>query len=172
MLNSQRLPRAQRGFECCLLHGNRPVKERNAGRLRQYGVKAPRSAQAASASVIPAWSAGIQANMDVSGSILAGLDAGYPCRHDEDLRFPVVWASVSLRITSRRHVHVFEESSVGQTASLNPDSAFKPTSPQTPGAIVEQRRRPTAKLQSHFALWHFVAIRLTLPSLHRRSMAA
>jgi hypothetical protein len=24
--------------------------------------------------------------MDVSGSILANLDAGYPCRHDEDLR--------------------------------------------------------------------------------------
>jgi hypothetical protein len=33
--------------------------------------------------VIPAWSAGIQADMDVSGSILANLDAGYPCRHDE-----------------------------------------------------------------------------------------
>jgi len=33
--------------------------------------------------VIPAWSAGIQIDMDVSGSILANLDAGYPCRHDE-----------------------------------------------------------------------------------------
>jgi hypothetical protein len=32
--------------------------------------------------VIPAWSAGIQVDMDVSGSILASLDAGYPCRHD------------------------------------------------------------------------------------------
>jgi hypothetical protein len=40
--------------------------------------------------VIPAWSAGIQANMDVSASILANLDAGYPCRHDEDLRFHVL----------------------------------------------------------------------------------
>jgi hypothetical protein len=33
--------------------------------------------------VIPAWSAGIQADMDVSGTILSNLDAGYPCRHDE-----------------------------------------------------------------------------------------
>jgi hypothetical protein len=33
--------------------------------------------------VIPAWSAGIQVDTDVSGSILANLDAGYPCRHDE-----------------------------------------------------------------------------------------
>jgi hypothetical protein len=28
--------------------------------------------------VIPAWSAGIQVNMDVSGGILAALDAGHP----------------------------------------------------------------------------------------------
>jgi hypothetical protein len=34
-------------------------------------------------SVIPAWKAGIQDEMDVSGSVLANLDAGYPCRHDE-----------------------------------------------------------------------------------------
>src|SRR5262249_54346401 len=33
--------------------------------------------------VIPAWSAGIQADTDVSGRILANLDAGYPCQHDE-----------------------------------------------------------------------------------------
>ena len=33
--------------------------------------------------VIPVWSAGIQVDMDVSGSILVNLDAGYPCRHDE-----------------------------------------------------------------------------------------
>ena len=33
--------------------------------------------------VIPAWSAGIQVYTDVSGTILANLDAGYPCRHDE-----------------------------------------------------------------------------------------
>jgi hypothetical protein len=45
--------------------------------------------------VIPAWSAGIQVNMDVSGSILANLDAGYPCRHDDGPRFHVLWASVS-----------------------------------------------------------------------------
>jgi hypothetical protein len=25
-------------------------------------------------------------DMDVSGGILANLDAGYPCRHDDDLR--------------------------------------------------------------------------------------
>jgi hypothetical protein len=37
--------------------------------------------------VIPAWSAGIQADMDVSGGILSDLDAGNPCRHDEDLYF-------------------------------------------------------------------------------------
>ena len=41
--------------------------------------------------VIPAWSAGIQADMDVSGRIRAKLDAGYPCRHDEDLYFHVLW---------------------------------------------------------------------------------
>jgi len=36
--------------------------------------------------VIPAWSAGIQLDMDVSGGILASLmDAGDPSRHDEDL---------------------------------------------------------------------------------------
>ncbi|HEX2261186.1 MAG TPA: hypothetical protein VHJ56_06100, partial [Candidatus Binatia bacterium] len=34
--------------------------------------------------VIPAWSGGIQIDMDVSGGILASLDAGYPCRHDGD----------------------------------------------------------------------------------------
>jgi hypothetical protein len=44
--------------------------------------------------VIPAWSAGIQFDMDVSGRILANLDAGYPCRHDEDLYFHVLRASV------------------------------------------------------------------------------
>ena len=37
--------------------------------------------------VIPAWSAEIQIDMDVSGGILAHLDAGHPCRHDEDLQF-------------------------------------------------------------------------------------
>jgi hypothetical protein len=40
--------------------------------------------------VIPAWSAGIQVAKDVSGNILANLDAGYPCRHHEDLRFHVL----------------------------------------------------------------------------------
>jgi hypothetical protein len=47
------------------------------------------SVSSSSDCVIPARSAGIQANMDVSGSILANLDAGYPCRHDKDLRFHV-----------------------------------------------------------------------------------
>jgi hypothetical protein len=38
--------------------------------------------------VIPAWSAGIQADMDASGRILANLmDTGDPCRHDGDLHF-------------------------------------------------------------------------------------
>jgi hypothetical protein len=36
---------------------------------------------------IPAWSAGIQTDMDVSGGILANPIAGHPCRHDEDLHF-------------------------------------------------------------------------------------
>jgi hypothetical protein len=45
--------------------------------------------------VIPAWSAGIQVYMDVSGGILANLDAGYPGRHDDDLHFHVLQASVS-----------------------------------------------------------------------------
>jgi hypothetical protein len=34
-------------------------------------------------SVIPAWRAGIQVDMDVYWSVVASLDAGYPCRHDE-----------------------------------------------------------------------------------------
>jgi hypothetical protein len=40
--------------------------------------------------VIPAWTAGIQIYMDVSGCILASLDAGHPCRHDGDLCFHVL----------------------------------------------------------------------------------
>jgi hypothetical protein len=32
--------------------------------------------------------------MDVSGRILARLDAGHPCRHDGDLYFRVLWESV------------------------------------------------------------------------------
>ena len=32
--------------------------------------------------------------MDVSGGILANLDAGNPCRHDDDLHFHVLRASV------------------------------------------------------------------------------
>jgi hypothetical protein len=40
--------------------------------------------------VIPAWSAGIQIDMDVSGGVLANLGAGHPCRHDEDLHFHVL----------------------------------------------------------------------------------
>jgi hypothetical protein len=32
--------------------------------------------------VVPAWSAGTQVHMDVSGRIPAELDAGSPCRHD------------------------------------------------------------------------------------------
>jgi hypothetical protein len=48
----------------------------------------PRSVQAKPLDcVIPAWSAGIQADTDVSGRIPANLDAGHPCRHDEDLHF-------------------------------------------------------------------------------------
>jgi hypothetical protein len=50
--------------------------------------------------VIPAWSAGIQVDMDVSGGILAKLDAGNPCRHDENRPFHVLWASVSSWLTS------------------------------------------------------------------------
>jgi hypothetical protein len=32
--------------------------------------------------VVPAWSAGTQVHMDVSGGVPAGLDASSPCRHD------------------------------------------------------------------------------------------
>jgi len=42
--------------------------------------------------VIPAWSAGIQIDMDASGRILVNLDAGYQCRHDEDHVFHSPWA--------------------------------------------------------------------------------
>jgi hypothetical protein len=34
--------------------------------------------------------------MDVSGRILANLDAGYPCRHDEDVRFHIPFVLQSL----------------------------------------------------------------------------
>jgi hypothetical protein len=52
----------------------------------------PRSIQAEPLdSVIPAWSAGIQVDMDVSGGILATLDAGYPCRHDAEIHFHPLW---------------------------------------------------------------------------------
>jgi hypothetical protein len=40
--------------------------------------------------VIPAWTAGIQVYMDVSGRIRASLDTGNPCRHDGDLHFHAV----------------------------------------------------------------------------------
>jgi hypothetical protein len=33
--------------------------------------------------------------MDVSGGILANLDAGHPCQHDEDLLSNVLWVSIS-----------------------------------------------------------------------------
>jgi hypothetical protein len=42
--------------------------------------------------VIPAWSAGIQFDIDVSGGIRTHLmDAGHPCRHDEALHFHLLW---------------------------------------------------------------------------------
>jgi hypothetical protein len=50
-----------------------------------------RSVQAQLPWVIPAWSAGIQIDMDVSGSVRASLDAGHPNRHDEDLHFHSLW---------------------------------------------------------------------------------
>ena len=53
-------------------------------------------------SVIPAWSAGIQVDMDVSGSILANLDAGYPCRHDDLLNNLVATAISQLIFTKTR----------------------------------------------------------------------
>jgi len=52
--------------------------------------KDTKSTKSTKVCVIPAWSAGIQVNMDVSGRVLANLDAGYPCRHDEDLYFHVL----------------------------------------------------------------------------------
>jgi hypothetical protein len=38
-------------------------------------------------SVFPARTAGIQIDMDVSTGVLETLDAGYPCRHDEQQLF-------------------------------------------------------------------------------------
>ena len=49
--------------------------------------EAPRSVEEPLDYVIPAWTAGIQVYMDVSGGILADPDAGHPCRHDDDLKF-------------------------------------------------------------------------------------
>src|SRR5262249_7107403 len=49
-------------------------------------LKEPRSVQADLFDfVVPAWSDGTQADMDVSERILAELDAGHPCRHDDDV---------------------------------------------------------------------------------------
>jgi hypothetical protein len=42
-----------------------------------------RSVQVESLLTHPAWSAGIQTDMDVSGTHPENLDASYPCRHDK-----------------------------------------------------------------------------------------
>jgi hypothetical protein len=49
--------------------------------------------------------------MDVSGGILANLDAGYPCRHDEDLRF---YASLGERKLMNHFVVKFKFFLVGR----------------------------------------------------------
>ena len=54
------------------------------------------SMQMPSICVVPAWNAGTQVNMDVSGYILASLDAGYLCRHDDDMQSHVLWTGVKL----------------------------------------------------------------------------
>jgi hypothetical protein len=71
-----------------IAHGKRCQGENAVASLKKLsgGISISLSSQH---SVIPAWSAGIQANMDVSGASLQNLDAGYPCRHDEDLRLYV-----------------------------------------------------------------------------------
>ena len=62
-----------------------------ASKIRE--VEAPRSVLVQLLDcVIPAWSAGIQADMDVSERILRS--PGNPCRHDENLHFHVLWVSV------------------------------------------------------------------------------
>src|SRR2546425_8087543 len=52
--------------------------------VENKGVQRLRSVQAGALDwVIPACSAGVRLTRMFSGSILANLDAGYPCRHDE-----------------------------------------------------------------------------------------
>jgi hypothetical protein len=43
-----------------------------------------------------------------------------------------------------------------------PNSAAETINLQAARRSLEQRRRPTLKLQSHFSLWHFVAVRAEL----------
>ena len=60
-------------------------------RLKIRGVAA--SVSSNRPSIRHAWSAGIQIDMDVSGGVLANLDAGGPCRHDGDLHL-VSWRDI------------------------------------------------------------------------------
>jgi hypothetical protein len=63
----------------------------------KISLNAFRSAKAeAFNSVIPAWRAGIQVDMDVSARIRANLDTGYPCRYDELWLFIFLYGSGSL----------------------------------------------------------------------------
>src|SRR5438309_1894863 len=55
--------------------------------------------------VIPAWSAGIQGYTDVFGSILANLDTGYPCRHDEVCIF-IAYGRAEIQATLRGGVAI------------------------------------------------------------------
>ena len=57
-----------------------------ASSFENTALKGPRSVQADLFDfVVPAWSDGTQADMDVSERIRAELDAGHPCRHDDDV---------------------------------------------------------------------------------------
>src|SRR5215475_8352530 len=73
-------------------------------------LKGPRSVQADLFDfVVPAWSDGTQADMDVSERILAELDAGYPCRHDDDVGERSIMNHFVVKFFSRIQVEPLEQ---------------------------------------------------------------
>ena len=95
VLSAQKLPGAGRRYggyvKVCAACTNFRRSHRGGAERAEFSVLIKKHSDLCELCVIPAWSAGIQIDMDVSGGILANLmDAGYPCRHDEDLYFHVL----------------------------------------------------------------------------------
>ena len=81
-----------------------------ASSLENTALKGPRSVQADLFDfVVPAWSDGTQADMDVSERILAELDAGHPCRHDDDVGERSIMKHFMVKFFSRIQVEHLEQ---------------------------------------------------------------